>query len=83
MSVENDYRLVTTLESSKTPEIQKQARHFTPCDLVNRFTRTAPGSSSHIPLAGRGGRLFRSRPLPSFRTDRRSQERETVIKTSQ
>ena len=39
------------------------------------------GVSSHLPLAGGGGANIA--PLPNFRTNRRSEEREAAIESSQ
>ena len=47
------------------------------------FLLTSPGAagvSSHLPLAGGGEYIA---PLPNFRTNRRIEEREAVIKSSQ
>ena len=53
------------------------------CELMLICMYLNPGGagvSSHIPLAGGGGVY---RPLSNFRTNRRSEEREAAIESSQ
>ena len=45
------------------------------------FNPGGAGVSSHLPLAGGGGGVYR--PLPYFRTNRRSEETEAAIESFQ
>ena len=55
-------------------------RSLTQCPLTMTINPDGAGVSSHIPLAGGGAYIA---PLPYFRTNRRIEECEAAIESSQ